>query len=363
MFEFPAQGARPVWIASYPRSGNTFLRLILQNYFHLPSFSVYYVEGDDHGDPSADALEQAPLLPRDWRARLSNSSQLSPIPIKTHGPPTDTAPAIYIARDGRAAIHSYYYYHKKFAFEQPSLTEVIAGACQFGSWSEHYRAWQPKTRPNTLLLSYDELVTQPEKVIPRLANFLQLPAAQASVPPFQQLQQRSPEFFRRGQNKDYLQEWSPAQMALFNQLHASVMKELGFELAPVSTPPVEAVTELAQSAARLHRMYLEQLSNVGQALRNHRQEAAELSRQVRLLSDWIQQVHRPMANNRWVRFGVAVGAVPPVTEPNVSAAPGSDAAQPAPGVVKPSGGNTQSFSPSPPPAAPSVPSQGASARG
>ena len=246
MLEFPAKGARPIWIASYPRSGNTFLRIILRNCFQLPSYSIYHVEGDKHRDPSAEALEEAPVLPGNWRDLLQNADHLSPIPIKTHGPPTDNAPAIFIARDGRAAVHSYYHYHKKFAFEQPSLTEVIAGACQFGSWSEHYRNWSPKTRPGTLLISYEDLVSRPQTVIPRLASFLNLPAIEAALPQFEELQQRSPAFFRRGQNTDYLTEWTPVHMALFNQLHSTAMEDLGFPMTPVSASTTEAVAELAQ---------------------------------------------------------------------------------------------------------------------
>ncbi len=34
-----------VWLASYPRSGNTFLRLVLHRLFGVPTYSVY--EDDD----------------------------------------------------------------------------------------------------------------------------------------------------------------------------------------------------------------------------------------------------------------------------------------------------------------------------
>ena len=360
MFEFPAQGARPVWIASYPRSGNTFLRIILEKCFQLPSYSIYHAEGDTHHDPSADALEDAPVLPADWRRRLRDSENLPPLAIKTHGPPTDDAPAIFIARDGRAAVHSYYHYHKKFAFEQPSLLEVIAGACQFGSWSEHYWAWRPRSRAKTLLVHYEELVGQPHLVIPRLAAFLGRPAAEVSLPQFEELQHRAPAFFRRGSNTDFLTEWSPVQMALFNQLHAAAMKDLGFELAPSSASAAEASSELAQSAARLHRLYLEQLTNIGQAMRDHQRETQRLAGQLSVLTDWVKTVHEPLVHARWVRFGVALGMVPVPSKPEfvTPAASGIDPRTATP--FKPSAGNIRSFSPGLQPASPSVPNGGAS---
>ena len=97
---------RPVWIASYPRSGNTFLRIILENMFQLPTYSLYRVEGQQVYDPSADALQEAPFLPRDWRSRVSTDSQAALALIKTHNLPEDNAQAIYVVRDGRATLDS-----------------------------------------------------------------------------------------------------------------------------------------------------------------------------------------------------------------------------------------------------------------
>ena len=367
MPEFPTKGARPVWIASYPRSGNTFLRIILETVFQLPSYSLYYVEGQSHRDPSAEALQQAPRLPRNWRDAMVQDPQAPPVLIKTHGPPDDDGPAIFIVRDGHAAIHSYYHYHRKFAFEQPSLTEVIAGACQFGSWSDHYRAWRPKTRPGTLLLRYDELVGRVEQTISRLAEFLNLTPAGGRLPAFEELQRKLPGFFRRGPNTDYLQEWSSAQLALFNELHGGAMEDLGIPVVVPEASGANTAPELAHSAARLHRLYLEQLTAVGRSAAAHREEVQRLSQQVEALSQQVQQTLEPLFRNRWMRLGVALGAVEPPVQPprnlpreapSVSAA----AANPPPARrVKAPGENTQSSSralPQGPLSAPSVNTSG-----
>jgi len=306
MPEFP-KAARPVWIASYPRSGNTFLRIILRDAFGLPSYSLYYLEGDTHSDPSAEAVEQAPLLPNNWRDSLVQAEDAPPILIKTHDLPSDQGPAVFIARDGRAAIHSYYHYHKKYAFEQPSLTEVIAGACQFGSWSEHYRAWLPKSRPKTLLILYDELVERPQAVIKALAGFLNLTPANTCLPEFHELQRKLPSFFRRGQNSDYLSEWSPAHMALFNHLHASAMEELGFPITPSAGSADGVIGELAASAARLHKMYLEQLTRLGRADAIHQERVQFLSAQVRDLSREVERKLEPQVKTRMVQLAWSFG--------------------------------------------------------
>jgi hypothetical protein len=328
---------RPVWIASYPRSGNTFLRIILQNLFGLPTYSVYRLQGEGLADPSADALSEAPFLPRDWRQRLTDEREAAAVLIKTHGPPEPGGSAIYLVRDGYAAIDSYYHYHKRFSFEQPSLTAVIAGACQFGSWSEHFWAWQPQTRPQTLFLRYEQLVSRPNECVPFLAEFLQVEPQTGMLPTFAELKERWPEFFRRGQDNSFAQEWTPAQVSLFNELHGSVMTCLEYRLEPVSNSASAAV-ELAQSAARSHQLYLEQLSKLGAhaaAVHRVQEELTQIAAardqlaeaQARLTAQLAESdtALRDLRRNGWVKLGTALGLVRSKPKPQPAAEPPSAA--------------------------------------
>jgi Sulfotransferase domain len=315
---------RPLWLASYPRSGNTFLRIIVERKFGLPTYSIYRVEGQTYHDPSADALEQAPFLPRDWRQRLTSSANAPLTVIKTHDLPEHDGRAIYLVRNGPAAIDSYYHYHKQFSFEQPSLTEVIAGACQFGSWSDHYFSWKPQTRADILFLKYEELVAQPEQMIPRISEFLGLAPGESRLPAFGELKAKVPAFFRRGADQDFLADWTPAQLALFRQLHAPAMQELGYSIPAADEPPASMVSELASSAARLHRLYVQQLHNQELSLQAREQLSQQVKNLVRQvddlsnrLADEISQKERlqrdilePLLQNRWVKLGMSVRAVP-----------------------------------------------------
>jgi hypothetical protein len=303
----------PVWLASYPRSGNTFLRIVLQNTFRLPSYSVYNLEGKNYEDPSADALEDAPLLPTDWRQRVSENAHAKTILVKTHGPNEPKGRAIYVVRDGRAAIHSYYHYHKKYAFEQPSLTEVIVGACQFGSWSEHYLAWRPKARRDTLFLRYEDLIKTPEEIIGQLAGFLKLEPGDGRLPSFEELKARAPTFFRRGDNQDFLSHWTPQQMALFNHLHGTVMKELGYSLAETQGEVTSTEEELARSASRLHRQYMERLAELGVTAASQQRLSHDLTGLQQEVSKLKARVHNKdeVLKKPWVRIGLAVGILKP----------------------------------------------------
>src|SRR3546814_7459149 len=67
-------------------------------------------------------------------------------------PPTDDAPAIYVVRDGRSSIVSYWHYLQTFGNYQVDLKDVVLGNVPFGSWSEHVERWSPDRRRATLLL-------------------------------------------------------------------------------------------------------------------------------------------------------------------------------------------------------------------
>ncbi|HVV72010.1 MAG TPA: sulfotransferase domain-containing protein [Verrucomicrobiae bacterium] len=308
---------RPFWLASYPRSGNTFLRILLQNVFQLSTYSVYLVEDQNYTDPSADALGEAAPLPKNWTSLVSDDPDAQVVIIKTHEPKPDQAPAIYVVRDGRAAVDSYFHYHQKFTFDKPSLTEVIAGACQFGSWSAHYLAWSPRTRPRTLFLKYEDLVARPTELIPQLADFLSVKPIGDRIPTFDELKQRSPSFFRRGMNADYLSKWSSGQMALFNLLHGSVMEDLGYPLTLVPPLQDETIVELARGAARLHALYLENLGKVGASWTQCRQlaEEAKSLREAQPRLDACERDLKLLQRRVWVRLGAALGLVPKLSQP------------------------------------------------
>jgi hypothetical protein len=257
--ELQERGITPIWLASYPRSGNTFLRIVLENVFELPTYSRYFVEGQKFADVSAEALHDAAQLPVNWRKLIGRTPDALPTLIKSHDPPDDDALAIYVVRNAGPAIHSYYHYHQSFAFEQPSLTAMIAGACQFGSWTAHYRAWQPQQRPKTLLIRYEDLVGNTSRVIGKLAAFLERDPLGGELPTFAALHAKSPKFFRHGSKSDYVDVWSTGHLALLNALHGDTMRELGYALPHAPSPGLAELAELAAIAARSHALYLQQL--------------------------------------------------------------------------------------------------------
>jgi len=167
-----------IWLASYPRSGNTFLRTVLRQCFGLRSASIYrddlmrlpVIEG------LAGHIEHGP------DGRLDFADQPLQL-IKTHAPPFDGRPAIYVLRDGRdAAISLYHFMHERRALE-----DIVTGSTQFGSWADHVTAWSPTARPNTLLLRYEELVCDLGCCVDKIADYLKRTPNSRTMPPRDEL--------------------------------------------------------------------------------------------------------------------------------------------------------------------------------
>lgn len=162
-----------IWLASFPRSGNTFLRTILWHCFRLKSGSVYPNDlgGNKELEKYVGHIEQGPL------GEISFDKNCIPL-VKTHELPTDYNPAIYVVRDGRAAcISLWHFYH-----ESIPLSAVIEGQHRFGKWSDHVHAWNPHKRPNTLLLKYEEMRSDLPVTLKKISKFLKTKVHKNNVP-------------------------------------------------------------------------------------------------------------------------------------------------------------------------------------
>jgi hypothetical protein len=160
-----------IWLASYPRSGNTMLRSVLWHCFGLRSGSVY------RNDLGGDAKLEERCGHVEWDGDRIVFTHQQPI-IKTHEPPIDDSPAIYMVREGRAACVSMW----KFYDRAIPLVEVVAGNHRFGSWSAHLAAWQPWKRPDTLFIDFDQACADPTMLVDRVSRFIEVRPVCRDVP-------------------------------------------------------------------------------------------------------------------------------------------------------------------------------------
>jgi hypothetical protein len=206
-----------VWLASYPRSGNTFLRTVLYQCFGMRSASIYR---DDLGGQKG-IEELAGHIEHAADGRLDFGDQPLQL-IKTHAVPFDGRPAIYVLRDGRDAVVSLYH----FLHERHALSDIVEGKNHFGSWGDHVTAWQPLKRPNTLLLRYEDLVNDLASCVGQIADYLQLTPTATTMPPRDELAKLDGHWIRPESAEK--QPLDGPVLQRFWEVNGPVMQEFGY---------------------------------------------------------------------------------------------------------------------------------------
>ncbi len=277
--------AGPVWLVSYPKSGNTWLRLLLANLLsgrHEP---------EDINDPGltmhslvnrpvieemtlvdsflltreeCDRIRPA-LMQQAWREAAG-----SDVFIKLHdayrrladGMPVLGRPAraaLYILRDPRDVAVSLAF-HTGQPLEK-SVRQILSGTTKMGGgaphneqisqplldWSGHVRSWTGQRDVPIHVLRYEDLRADTAACFGRATAFLGLPATPdgldraASHSDFAELQrqerqkgfrERRPEstapFFRAGRVGGWREVLTPEQSAAIEAAHGAVMAEFGY---------------------------------------------------------------------------------------------------------------------------------------
>ena len=206
-----------IWLASYPRSGNTLLRTILWQCLRLRSASVYPNDVEEN-----KALENViGHIERDPDGRFRFPDHAIPL-IKTHEHPTDGHPAIYVVRDGRAASVSLWEFWRK----ELSLAALIAGQHRFGTWSDHVAAWKPGTRLNTVLVKYEDMITDLQHVLAQLSDFLGCKMVSTEIPDRDRIAAIAGRWVRK--KHDWESLLTDDVLVLFNQINGNAMRRMGY---------------------------------------------------------------------------------------------------------------------------------------
>lgn len=218
-----------IWLASFPRSGNTLLRTVLNQCLGVSSWSEG--KGQVALTDTAKGIFGHQELDFEWNEFYRQATNAENIYlVKTHLFPCDNQKAIYVVRDGRQTLVSYYHYHKEFLGDQKlSLLQLILGLDYYGGWSEHYRVWV-ESRPKTLVVHYKDLVNGNPEIIKILAEFIgKKERCNPWKNPFDLLKKENPNFFRKGTplwEDDPI--WNEYHNSIFYEIHGDLMELLGY---------------------------------------------------------------------------------------------------------------------------------------
>lgn len=206
------------WLASFPRSGNTFLRTILFNCFGIKTASIY---PKDLG--GRKILEDfVGHIEHNHDKTVTFQKDAIPI-IKTHKLNKDNNRAIYVVRDGRAAsISLWHFYAKKIPKK-----DIILGNTIFGKWKDHLISWDPLKRKNTLFIKYEDIENDFESVLASISTFLDKDIINKKLPTRDTIALFDGKWVRS--KTDWREHMSSKELELFNKVNYSVLKEYGYK--------------------------------------------------------------------------------------------------------------------------------------
>jgi hypothetical protein len=189
-----------VWLASYPKSGNTWLRVFLHNFLLQPEtphsinaltdISAVECAAVFFGGPGTAFTPQNVQKSRPAVHQRLTELHPGPVFVKTHNAnlsshdvplctPAVTAGAIYVVRDPRDVAVSYSLYTGRSIDEMIDFMadpRAAIGATDrqvfelLSSWSAHALSWVGAK--NRLLLRYEDMLANPEASFGRVARFL-----------------------------------------------------------------------------------------------------------------------------------------------------------------------------------------------
>lgn len=232
--------------------------------------------------------------------------------VKTHRRPDHYTSiddkVIYIIRDGRDVISSYYNYLKNFSSNYVTIQNVILGQVPFGCWADHVAAWSALDSDRLLLLRYESYLDTPENFVRSIADFVGIDDSGEGIPEFGELKNVSKQFFRRGVAESWRDDLNAEALALFWLINGDAMEEQGYRkdsTQDFDSPAVRAdlrahIGDLYAGNKRFERRCTElrneidktkgALSWTSQKLNEARKELHSTQIEARLLKSELQQL-------------------------------------------------------------------------
>jgi len=269
------------WIASYPKSGNTWMRAFIGNYLqnaarpvginHLLGLSTAEARADRYarytgGRPTTELGAEEicairPLVQADIAREASGT-----VFVKTHNylgefggcplhNPGVTSGAIYLVRnplDVCVSLANYFGYGLDEAIEY--MAEDMTGTPNepehvpqiISSWSVNVESWTASGEEQILVLRYEDLLDNPLKHFRKVQSFLGMKrdpgrlkravafasfdqlSAQEGKDGFIEKHENAGRFFRRGRKNQWRDALSEAQVRKIVDRHAAQMERFGY---------------------------------------------------------------------------------------------------------------------------------------
>lgn len=234
------------YIVSFPKSGNTWMRFLLAHVLFPGEEAVTF---QNLGSMVPDACR--PLDRESMRDPAIPFAHCAHPFVKTHDPyAPEYRRVLYIVRDGRDALASYYHWQNARRETPLALADIIRGDAPHGSWSEHVLGWLRGDADAKVVVKYEDLLADTAGQLRRILDATGVPADASAIEravglsSFDSMQRVEREhglfdggkaisqampFVRKGQAGDWRTLFSEADLALFWQIHGEAMRAAGYD--------------------------------------------------------------------------------------------------------------------------------------
>jgi hypothetical protein len=269
-----------IWLASYPKSGNTWLRAFLHNLLRNPAdgYNINKMTDFSFSDSTVEIFK--PFLKKPWQEwtageitetrwkaqRYICSLKIDDQFVKTHNALIEymdkpliysefTAGIIYIVRNPLDVAISLAHH---YAVSQDEAIEILNNPANgtvgderlvfeiHRNWKFHVESWTTQSMPNKLVLRYEDMLERPRPTFGKVARFLGLkPTADRLIraienSSFEKLKQqeqsegfvekpaRAESFFRAGKANQWRNVLTPEQIDRVVQVNREQMKQFGY---------------------------------------------------------------------------------------------------------------------------------------
>ncbi len=250
LWSVPNPKASDIYLVSYPKSGNTWMR-------YLMAYAIWPEIAE------VDLVEMAAYVPsfglkHDYDIMLDPNSPCNRLKhriIKEHVPYNQLAGryikrAIYIARDGRDAMVSYWHFCNQRDGTAIPFNEFIELSARpehsYGPWSAHVTGWMNAPLEAKLVLRYEDLLSDTASALKQALKFAEIEATEvaiahaverASFSSMRKLEKakgfnlemlKTVEFVRKGKSGSWQDTFGPGDLERFGRFHGGSIPELGY---------------------------------------------------------------------------------------------------------------------------------------
>jgi len=250
VWQVPNPRDSDIYLISYPKSGNTWMR-------YLMAYATWPELVD------IDLVEMASYIPsfqleHDTAMMIEPASpcnQLKHRIIKEHNAydkltQQNVKRAIYLVRDGRDAIVSYWHFCNQRDQTVIPLSNFIEISAKpehsFGSWKDHVMGWTNAQLDAKLIIRYEDLLKNPGLWLRKSLEFAEIETSdsvirqavnRASFDSMKKLEQtkgfnldqlKSVDFIRQGKEGSWKDTFGVNDLELFRRFHGGCISELGY---------------------------------------------------------------------------------------------------------------------------------------